>query len=377
MKYSLRSSRQEKRKKSGNLLVTLYVVVILLWILFAIEIVDFAKEQNTIMQDGQNTNQNMNSDLGGNEENREEDKEFVWVVEGEPVSKDLLYGFYLPMNCSNTVIANVDVVTNMFEKKEWSTYLSSTGKELTLSALPLLWDGLEVNLSLISKENIQALDQKTGYKHEEEGIQSYKKMIREMIPEYSFVTLTYYDNRRNLYTVDCAYTVDGNDMKVFLVYFDEKCQEYSLIWMEDYQVLRKENEITIYKDKNFVTYVPYNLCTNASKFQIEAFAKYQNERYQDIVGITYYNFEPKADSRGTYGCVYFADGSVASKATFDFSTKNQMTIRWEEKEMDYYGTSVVIEGSGEVTFSYKMVRDTGLILGKDSIEYRYLEKMDE
>ena len=34
-----------------------------------------------------------------------------------PVPKELLYGYYLPMHCSGTDIANVDVVQNMFEEK--------------------------------------------------------------------------------------------------------------------------------------------------------------------------------------------------------------------------------------------------------------------
>lgn len=382
MKESLECS--DKKKKKNGLLVFFCLLVIVLFVFFVGNTIWYMEKQNQTMhqtdniQNGDsNVQHNVNVEHSFSDIFAQEDsEEFEWTIEGTPVEKEWLYGYYLPMHCSDTTIANVDVVLNMFEEKEWSTYLSPTNEKLVLSAVPLLWNGSKIYLNLISNENLDTLNDKTGYPHGLAGKRSYKEMIRALFPEYGFTTVTYYDNRGNLYTIDCAYLVEGNDMNLVMIHYDKDTREYSLIPMEQYQVIREKNKITIYKDKNFVTYVPFNLCENASVFNIEAFCNDKKRRYEDIMGITYYNPEPKAETWPLYGCVYFSDGSKAPEAIFDFSKENQVTIRWDNKVTDYFGTIVEIEGSGEVTFSYEMVQDTGLILEKDGVNYYYVEKMN-
>jgi len=381
------SRRQKKQRRNKGLAIFLSLTAMVFLVFIVGAVVQFVEKQNAVLQQGgteQNKNQNNGMHVGLNFDNswldlfREDTTEEEWdIIKGEPVGKELLYGYYLPLHCSGTEISNIDVVQNMFEEKEWSTYLSATGKVLTLSAIPLQWVGSEVSISLISSQTMDSLKESTGYLHGLAGERSYKEMIRQLYPEYGFATVTFYDDRRNLYLVNCAYTIEENEMKLVMIHYNREERAYSLIPMETYQVIRENNEITIYKDNNFITYVPYNLCENASVFRIEAFSKRKSERYENIIGFTYSNPNPTAEEWPLYGCVYFADGTKASKAVFDFSKENQLSICWENKETDYFGAVVEIEGAGEITFSYKMVQDTGLILEKDGKEYYYLQKMNE
>ncbi len=387
MKDSLENSGQIKRKRKRGWIVFLTLTAFVLLALIVGGVIWLMEKQDDILQKEENTqNAGHSSDSNSSQKTetslldilkQDKTEEVEWVIEGDPVSIDSLYGYYLPEHCSDTEIANEDVILNMFEEKEWSTCLSPTGKILELSAVPLLWNGSKVYLELVLSENLDALSDKTGYPHGLAGKSSYEKMIRKLFPKYGFTTVTYYDSRANLYTVDCAYTVDGNDMTLLMIHYEQDTQEYSLIPMEQYQVIREDNVITIYKDKNFVSYVPYNLCENASLFQIEAFCSNRKERYEDIKGITYYNQDPKAETWPLHGCVYFSDGTKAPEAEFDFSKENQLTIRWDNKVTDYFGTIVELEGSGEVTFSYQIVQDTRLILKKDGVEYFYLQNIEE
>ena len=72
--------------------------------------------------------------------------------------------------------------------------------------------------------------------------------------------------------------------------------------------------------------------------------------------------------------MYFADGTKAPDAVFKFS-EDTLTISWTTRQTDIYGYVWTIDDVREVTFTYTMLKDTGLLLEKDGVKYFYLEKM--
>lgn len=303
----------------------------------------------------------------------EETKETDRIIEGEVSSSSLLYGYYLPEHCQDTFLANEDVVLNGFEKKEWSTYLTSDGTALTLSALPCFWNGSQLTLASISEETIEQL-LADGSLQGERQTEAYKRMIRSLRGAYDFVTVTYYDVRQNFYAVDCVYQVRGNILTLSMIRYDAQEGEYILYLMEEYQAVRTDNEITIHKERNQMHYVPYNLSYGAEFFCIDAFAQRDNQQYEAISGMSCCTDRAKESGWNLEGRLSFADGSVALSASFDFSQENTVTISWWNRELETNGRVETISEFGSVTFRYQMIQDTGLLLEKDGVEYAYFAK---
>ena len=268
-------------------------------------------------------------------------------------------------------------LTEFVDKIRYQT-LTYEGEELEVSVLPFTFDAYtnrfefekigDEYIHYDNPEEMEILKEVLIAEHSQEYWENFNRYL-----DLNLIDVGMCDRTGYTYYATFAYRLEGNKLILSTVEIvDESTFDFKLTDNYSCKMAVDGYNIILSNKGKKITYQPsyYSGKYGNGPEDVHAYGYVfeDSKAYQDIAHI-YLSGDPAVDPEKSYTSIEFIDGNYAIDPTHTFNDDGTITIKWEQRRVNYNGRRETVDDPFELTCEYMI--GEGLLLKIDGKWYAY------
>ena len=268
-------------------------------------------------------------------------------------------------------------LTEFVDKIRYQT-LTYEEEELEVSVLPFTFDAYTNRFEFVkigdeyfhydNPEEMEILKEAIVAEYSQEHWENFNRYL-----DLNLIDVGMCDRTGYTYYATFAYRLEGNKLILSTIEIvDEATFAFTLTDYYSCKMAVDGQNIILSNKGKKITYQPsdYSGRYGSGPKDVNVYGYVFNDSlaYQDIVHI-YLSGDPTVDPEKSYTSIEFSDGNYAIDPTHSYNEDGTLTIKWEQRRVNYNGRRETVDDPFELTCEY-MIGD-GLILKIDGKWYAY------